>query len=205
MPNIVSIFNNCFLLPVICIVILLFFSDKGIKKDRWFIILAFLFSIVGDWFLSHRHGLSSRFVSGIVWFFFAHLSYLIFCLKNGRIPKRFLQIILIAYTLFFFIFLRQGISEPILLIAVFVYTVVSCFSLATSFGLTLSFASHWFFFAGITSLVFSDTIIACREFLDFNQYAFLIRPTYHFSQILITVALLFKTQNEQPPHKRLKY
>jgi uncharacterized membrane protein YhhN len=194
MPNILSIFNNGFLLPVLCIIVLLLFSDKWIRKDIWLIISAFLFSIGGDWLLSHRHGFSIRFVGGIVLFFFAHLGFLIFCLKNGNIRQYFLRIILIIYLLFFFIFLRRGISDPILLIAVFVYMIISCFSLAASFGLTLSFVSHWLFFAGMTCLVFSDTVIACNEFLDCRQLAFLIRPTYYLSQILITVALLVKTR-----------
>lgn len=194
MSNIISIFSTGFSVPVICIIVLLLFSDKRIRKDIWLIISAFLFSIGGDWLLSHRHGFSIRFAGGIVLFFFAHLGYLIFCLKNGNIRKDVLGIVLTAYLLFFFIFLWQRISDPVLLIAVFIYLIISCFSLAASFGLTLSFVSRWLFFAGIACLVFSDTIIACNEFLDFRRFAFLIRPVYYCSQILITVALLVKTR-----------
>ncbi|MDR1962966.1 MAG: lysoplasmalogenase [Planctomycetaceae bacterium] len=190
MLNFVTNLGSGFLLPVICSIILLLFSDKRIRKDIGLIISAFLFSIGGDWMLSHRQGLSIRFVGGIALFFFAHLGYLTFCLRNGKINQRFLGIVLTGYFLFFFIFLRHGISDTILLVAVFVYMIVSCFSLAAAFGLALSTVSAWLFFAGIASLVFSDTIIACREFLGQHRYTFLIRPTYNASQILITVALL---------------
>ena len=60
----------------ILIILLLFYKQLKAKKDLFLIILAFLFSIIGDWFMSHRSGNDQRFVTGIAMFFIAHIGYL---------------------------------------------------------------------------------------------------------------------------------
>jgi len=71
-----------------CIVILCIVYNMKRRKEIWIFIAALLFSIIGDWFLSHRNGISIRFIYGIIFFFVAHLEYLWFSLKNGKINKK---------------------------------------------------------------------------------------------------------------------
>jgi hypothetical protein len=173
-----------------CSLLLLFFSGTKVKLDAGLLIAAFLFSVAGGWFLENRHGLSIRFVLGIALYFIAHLGYMTFCLRNGKINVWFLGIMSIGYLTFFFAALRPAISDTVLSASVFVYLIISCISLAAAFGLKLPPVSARLFFTGIACLVFSDTIIAFHEFLDAHRLAFLIAPTYYASQILVTAALI---------------
>jgi hypothetical protein len=50
---------------------------------------------------------------------------------------------------------------------------------------------RWLFTAGISYIVFSDTLIACREFLSIcGLYGILMTPTYYAAHILITAAVI---------------
>lgn len=90
-----------------------------------------------------------------------------------------------------------NISDTVLLIAAFGYMLVSCVSFAAAAGVRFPGYAKWCFVAGIASLLFSDTIIALREFTDFKGWGLLIMPTYYLSHILMTFALLASktTQN----------
>ena len=53
----------------IIILLIVLLKNKKPKKDIWLIILAFLFSIIGDWFMSHKNGDVLMFSKGISAFF----------------------------------------------------------------------------------------------------------------------------------------
>ena len=163
---------------------------KNIKKDVWIIIAALLFSVVGGWFLSNRRGMEIRFIYGIVFYFIAHLGFLWFSLKNGKINKWVLYSTLTVYLAFFILMLYSSIDSKALTIAVLCYLLISCISLAAAAGLRFPTFPKWLFFAGIFSILFSDTIIAFKEFLGNRDLFFLMMPTYYLAHILITFALL---------------
>ena len=62
----------------ILIILFLFFRSLKRTMDVWLIMLAFLFSIGGDWCLSNRNGDEGMFIAGILLFFIAHAGYLYF-------------------------------------------------------------------------------------------------------------------------------
>lgn len=155
------------------------------------ILVAFLLSIGGDWFLSHRHGEIFRFISGIALFFLAHTGYLLYALQRGTLHYRILGVVLLVYLVFFFGWLSPAIDHFALTTAVFLYLVISCVSLGAAAGIeTLPRTAKVFFVGGILLILFSDTLIALKEFLACGEWAFLILPTYYLSHIFITVALL---------------
>jgi uncharacterized membrane protein YhhN len=170
-----------------CAVILWFMSRyNGV---RW-VMAALLISIGGDWFMSHIGSVPIRFLYGVCLFFIAHLGFLYFCLKNGRINLYVLLPVLAGYLVFFFVVLLPALSIPILFVSILAYVLVSCFSLAAATGLRFSSATRWVFSLGIGLLVFSDTIIALRSFVRITNLGFLVLPAYFASHVFITMALI---------------
>ena len=180
-----------------CIVILCIVYNMKRRKEIWIFIAALLFSIIGDWFLSHRKGIPIRFIYGIICFFVAHLGYLWFSLKNGKINKKVLYVILVAYLVFFFLLIYPYIDDKILIAAVLSYLLISCVSFAAAVGIRFPILSKCLFVSGLASILFSDTIIAFREFAGINESNFLIMPTYYLSHILMTLALILTANNEK--------
>mgnify|MGYP001822544423 CR=1 FL=1 len=158
--------------------------------DIWFVIAAFLFSIGGDWFLSHKGDSFMMFSAGIGLYLFAHAGYLWFALKNGRLARLFTLILLAGYLLFFFIKLFPALDDTVLLIAVLLYLLISCISLGAAMGIRLTPSVKWSYFAGVTLVLLSDTIIALSEFTSYSALDFLILPTYYAAHMSITFALL---------------
>ena len=176
----------------ILILFIMYFNQLRQTKDVWMIFGAFLFSIGGDWFLSNRHGETGMFVAGIALFFFAHVGYLSFALMNGRINKVFTIILLVGYLAFFFLKLFSSIEDKVLMTAALIYLLISCFSLGAATGIKAEPIVKWAYVFGIMMVLFSDTIIAFREFAAYKQLSFLILPTYYLAQISITFAVMRK-------------
>ena len=164
--------------------------SKGFRRaDLWLAIGAFAFSIAGDYFLSNRNGDAMMFVYGIGLFFVAHLGYLGYALCHGRLNRRVTLLFCTGYLIFFFTSLYRGIDDPVLLWAALAYLFVSCFSMGAAWGISPRGSSRNFYVAGIALILFSDTLIAFREFMAYTRWDFLILPTYYLAHILVTVAV----------------
>ncbi|MDR1221255.1 MAG: lysoplasmalogenase [Tannerella sp.] len=177
--------------PVTCAVFVGCLSTKETGRTKWLLIAALAFSIAGDWMLKHRDGSTLMFVYGIALFFVAHAGFLAFSLKNGKIRWMLLAALVAGYGAFFVWKLLPAIPDVLLLTAVLLYLLISCFSLAAAPGLRLSLPARWLFTAGIACIVFSDTLIACCEFLQAcGMYRLLMMPAYYAAHILITAAVI---------------
>lgn len=181
----------------IIILLILNFRDNRASKDIWLIIAAFMFSVAGDWFLSHMNGDEEMFSKGIALFFLAHLGYLIYATINGKINWKFTGILLAAFLTFFFIMLYPAITDKVLMIATLIYLLVSCFSLGAAVGMTGDNLVKWSYVVGIFLILFSDTIISLTEFLGYKNLDFLILPTYYLAHISITFSLIRKSEGKQ--------
>ncbi len=181
------------------IIILLIIYFKSVKphKDLWFIIGAFLFSIIGDWFMSHKGGDPMLFSKGIAAFFVAHVGYLLYAAYNGKMKWTITSILLLVFLIYFFWLLYPAITDKVLLIAALIYLLISCLTFGTSFGITGNPVVKWAYVFGIFLVVFSDTIISLTEFLAYTALDFLILPTYYMAHISITFALIQRMQREQ--------
>jgi uncharacterized membrane protein YhhN len=176
------------------ILLILYTGKFNQHKDVLAILAAFAFSIAGDWFLSHKHSDTGMFVAGIGFFFLAHAGYLVFALMNGRIHLTATALILTGYLLFYFIRLAPSIDNPALMVSSFVYLLISCFSLGAAFGLKTDPLVRWAFICGIALVLFSDTIIAFKEFGGYRKLNHLILPTYYAAHICITLSLIRRSQ-----------
>ena len=184
----------------IIILMMLQFQKGKMVKDIWMIIAAFLFSIIGDWFLSNMNGDSMMFVKGIALFFLAHVGYLAYALMNGKIKWAFTGMVLAAYLIFFFVMLYPTFTDMILMTASLIYLLISCFSLGASVGMRANGIVKWSYVFGVIMILFSDTIISFKEFMDYHTFDFLITPTYYLAHICITFSLMkrFEMQEELP-------
>lgn len=179
-------------------ILILNLQIKEKTRDIWMIFGAFLFSIIGDWFLSSMNGDSQMFVKGIALFFLAHVGYLLYALFNGRIQRMFTGILLAAYLVFFFLVLYPTFTDMPLMVASLVYLLISCFSLGAAMGMERKATEKWSYVLGIVLIIFSDTIIAFKEFVDYHTFDFLITPTYYLAHIFITFSLIKRFENSVP-------
>ena len=170
----------------------IYWEELGRNKDVYAIFLAFLFSIFGDWFLSNRNNENVRFIMGIAMFFVAHVGYLTFALLNGKLNRLLTAVILIVYLTFFLLLLSPGIKSDALMAASLCYLLISCFSLGAALGVKGKNGFRWLFVFGIALVLFSDTLIALREFAKFGSLDFLVLPTYYLAQISVTAALIYR-------------
>lgn len=174
---------------IIVLLLLLVIQSKP-RKDIWFIIFAFLFSIIGDWFMTHKGEDSLMFSKGIAAFFIAHIGYLSFAISNGRIKWGITSFILLVFLIYFFWLLFPAINETILLIATLIYLLISCLTFGASFGINGNSVFKWSYLFGVFLIVFSDTIISFTEFLRYGKLDFLILPTYYLAHISVTFSII---------------
>ena len=175
----------------ILIIILLNIRNKPYRAS-WLIIGAFLFSIAGDWFLSHKNGDSGMFSTGIAMFFFAHVGYLLYARQNGRIDWKVTGVILALFLVFFFLVLYPNIPDRVLMTATLIYLLISCLSFGAAIGIKDDPLIKWTYVFGIFLVLFSDTIISLSEFVGYKTLDLLILPTYYLAHISITFSLIRK-------------
>lgn len=171
------------------ILLILSSRNRFATPALWMVVWAFVFSIIGDYFLSHRNGELMMFVYGILFFFLAHIGYLAYSLFNGKIHWPMTLLLCGGYLIFFFTSLHDNIEARVLLWAALAYLFVSCFSLGAAWGLSQKGWAKWGYVLGIVLILFSDTLIAIREFMGYGGWDFLVLPTYYLAHIVITWAL----------------
>jgi len=180
------------------------FSCAGICFFIWFntqennlliLTAAFIFSIFGDLSMKKRIT-SGDYIRGIIFFFFAHICFLIYALVINRGLSLIALLVLLSIFLIYFNFglLKSPrlIQNKVFAIAVLVYILVSCLSLSAAISPGHSGLSYWLFIAGIASMIVSDTFIGIRDFIRYKKFAFMIMPLYFLSQVLITLSVTVK-------------
>ncbi|HHU97413.1 MAG: lysoplasmalogenase [Bacteroidota bacterium] len=174
----------------ILVLLLLSFRRQLPVKEAIPLMLAFLCSICGDWFLSHRYGENIRFVYGVGCFFCAHVGFLWYALLRGKVRWKFTVILLTAYLLFYFVMLYPSFADKVTMFAVLAYLLISGISMGAAVGINGNRRSKIAFAVGIALLLFSDTIIGLREFVGYPSLGKLILPTYYLCHISITFSIL---------------
>lgn len=177
--------------PASCALLLAVGNKSPLRRNRdvaW-VILAFAASLVGDTFLSTRAGRESFYIAGIAAFFVAHLGYLGFALRNGRMHRTAWIALLTGYLGWFALQLGPAIPSLPLKASALAYLLISCTVLAAACGLRLPPTAKILYLAGIGLIVFSDTLIALNDFMKVKGVGFLILPTYYLAQILVTWAV----------------
>jgi uncharacterized membrane protein YhhN len=172
------------------------------RRDSWWVVAALCFSAAGDWFLFNKGSGEAYFLGGIASFFCAHLGYLVFASRQGRLDWRILGILLGVYLLYYVFGLRPVIKSLELALAVLFYLLISCVVFSTAWGMRMGPQLKWPFITGIGLIVFSDTLISFGEFLRWKRGDWLILPTYYLAQLCVSWTVLVLCSTEALPKTR---
>jgi hypothetical protein len=174
----------------IAVLLILIISRSVSNRSFHWLIIAYGFSVAGDYFLSFMNGEESMFISGILLYFLAHISYLAFTWSQSRLNWKFTTFLTILFLVFYYTTLYPAISEMPLQIAVLLYLLISCLSL----GVAVSYRAHPSvrnpFAIGIGFILLSDTLISLKEFLGYAQLELPILLTYYLAHSLITWSVI---------------
>lgn len=165
-------------------------ATPRLRNYTWLVIAAYAMSVVGDWFMCHRYGITMRFVYGIAAFLTAHIGFMWFALKHGQLNKKVLICMLAPYLPFYAFLLFPHIESTVLSIAVLCYLLISCLSVASAAGIVTSQRLRVYYTVGIALLAFSDTIIAFREFINWHVLDSLVLPTYFACHVFVMIGFI---------------
>ena len=175
---------------LICIALWLFAPVRN--NALWFLVVGFLLSIGGDFFMKSLKT-NMEFVYGIALFLGAHLCFLAYALTKVDFSLLVFVVVLAPFlVLYVVVFLptkRLQEHKP-LAVAALVYLVVSCATLSVTFRWHGASLSQWLFTAAIASLVTSDTLIAFRELHKFKKANYFVMPLYYLCHILIAFSVV---------------
>lgn len=158
---------------------------------------AYALSVVGDWFMAHSGGKNGdrRLLGGIIFFFLAHACFLSYSISRMASRPQLLWLIpagllVLGYGIFLFKKLFPAIMDKTLRIAAAAYTGISLAVLTASLLSRDAPLSKWLFCAGITMIMFSDTLIALSRFLGTKGVGRYICPTYFACHVLIAASVM---------------
>jgi uncharacterized membrane protein YhhN len=167
---------------------------NGSIKYAQFILAAFALSIGGDYFLSMRGDEKGKkahyFLYGIFFFFLAHGGYLLFSANEGSLKLSALFILITLFTLYYFLRIYPRIEQLSLKIAVYLYLLISCFSLALVLGFNGSLFTKFCLVTGIGLILFSDAAIGETVFCKNESWSKWILPTYYAAHMVLTLGLV---------------
>ena len=182
--------------PSLLIALLLFFivQSKNLKlKTRVIVLLALVFSLMGDIFLMFVAHSSNYFMLGLISFFIAHLFYcwVFYNFRNPKINFFRLLFTLTFYALGLFYLLIKTLGD--LLIPVVCYIIIILLMVITAFLRQKKVPQKSFTFVIIGAILFmvSDSILALNKFympLQFSNLSIMI--TYGLAQFFIVLGLL---------------
>lgn len=181
---------------LLCLAIVLVVSVLRQRQvGAWWIVAAFAFSFAGDYVLGHWGGGFTGFVSGVGLFLLAHLGYVAYCLRLGRLSWWLFALLVFVFGLYYWLLLRPAIGDVVTSVAVLAYILISCLSMAAAVGLRDGRLAHEpltraLYIIGIGCLLFSDLLIAQKRFLHDGTLYPLMMPTYFASQLFVTASLL---------------
>jgi len=190
-----------------CAVICVLVYKISPKNNRMVLVLAasFIFSILGDLFLKLRPP-DYWFVLGISSFFLAHVGFSFYSLKRIKFKWLIFAVVLVPFLIWYFAVLlptNRLSNNGILAFAVFLYVVVSCFSLSASIDLKSRTAASWIYTAGIACILISDCFIAAGNFLRWQKLSFLVMPLYYLCHTLIVLSVVLQqTPSAKPARQR---
>jgi uncharacterized membrane protein YhhN len=183
------------------LVLWIIFSTPKERRDKYmkFIPAAFGFSIVGDYLLHLAHDKGAMFfIAGVIAYFIAHMSYIGFTMRKGKVNWWMFALLCVVFGLYFVFLLIPGIESMGIRIAVLAYIVVSAFSVstasATPFGPTMDRTGKLLVLCGVCSLVVSDILLSLHDFAGIPTGYFLMLPLFYLSQVLVTCGLIHITK-----------
>ena len=182
------------LMPVLTLNIL---SHIPRKQDSILIIVALIFSFLGDVFLMLDQSTPLFFIMGLVAFLLTHIFYIIYFLKISSGKRSFLSkhpivILLVAcYGGGLLYVLAPFVGDLLLPVIIYAITICTMFLCSIHVYYKVNRRSGNLFIAGAMLFVISDTLLAINKFYAaFAVAPFLIMLTYCSAQYLIVSGYL---------------
>lgn len=163
------------------------------QEARGLVACAYVFSVIGDFFLAHKSISKNSYLYGIAGFFLAHTCFMSYALVRMEFSAATLfaaVILLVGYGVFVIRKLYPALDSAAMKIAITLYMLISVAAFSASFSLSAGILSRCAFTLGIASILFSDTIIAFSDFLSVKKMDFLMMPTYYLCHILIAASMI---------------
>ena len=154
------------------------------------IVGAFLFSVIGDYFLSNKRKDENNYLYGVSFFFLAHAAYLIFNMMNGRMHVHILFGITGIFMLYYIIRLYPTVTDTVMAAALLLYSLISCVSISAAAGIRFPVLPKVLMIFGISMILLSDTVIGETDFFHNRRFSRWILPTYFIAHIAITYSVL---------------
>jgi uncharacterized membrane protein YhhN len=180
-----------FLITPACLGIVLWSCIEHRNRTAGILIcLAFLLCIVGDLCLHNSGKAAILFMIGLGFFLLAHVCFITFSLKNGKMNWLVLGIVVTIYLVYYFAFLMPGLEGIPLKAGTLAYLLVSCVSVGAAAGLRTDKTTKGLYLAGIICIVVSDTQISIHNFLQAECLYWAMLPLYYAFQMLVTAAII---------------
>lgn len=182
--------------PAILISLIIFFyieSSNDSKSLKRMVLMALVFSLLGDVFLMFVDQSPNYFMLGLISFFLAHLFYcwVFFNHRNPNTNPTGLIIVLTIFALGLFYLLKENLGD--LLLPVIFYIIIILIMVITAFlrQSKVSQKSFIYVFLGAILFVISDSILALNKFyMPLKLSSLSIMLTYGLAQFFIVIGLL---------------
>lgn len=181
--------------PSLMLILIFYYAlnSKKLGSAKHLIILALVFSWLGDVLLLLDKQFKTFFIFGLIAFLVAHIFYIFYFwtirkINNiANLPNASIFVGIAAYTLILFGFVAPNVKD--LIVPVAIYALVISVMFAASF-IAFDFKLHAFgkiCLAGTFLFLISDSILAINRFVaPFTLAPVLIMLTYAIAQLLIT-------------------
>lgn len=182
--------------PLLMLLLILFFflATKGNQNIfRSLVLVALLFSLMGDVMLMFQERDPNFFLGGLVSFLVAHIAYILAFrqISTHYSPtlvqqKGWLLIPFLAYGVGFFILIKNGLGAMRIPVILYEAVILVMGITAMNRFRRVEHSSFIFVFAGALCFILSDSLLATNKFLSPFPFAgFLIMLTYIIAQYLI--------------------
>ena len=164
--------------------------SKPIKK---LLLLALVFSLLGDVLLLFVDQSEHFFTLGLVAFLTAHIMYVLLFLKHRNkenSPYGFIVLLLI-YAASLFYFLKDGLGEMLIPVVVYMLVILTMATTAYLRKNNVNVLSYGLVFLGALFFMVSDSILALNKFYQPIPWSNIsIMVTYAIAQYLIVIGIL---------------
>ena len=181
--------------PAILISLIIYFlsqNDNLNTKTKWLVLLALIFSLLGDILLMFVDKSANFFMSGLLSFLIAHIMYILVFLKTKKSTKNtdtFIAVLLIYASVIFY-FLKDGLGNLLIPVIIYMATILTMILTAFLRKSSVTKISFYLVFFGALFFVISDSILALNKFYKPLPFAGInIMITYALAQLLIVFGL----------------
>ena len=202
--DLVFVVSKALLMPCLIVAVYAEYKNEssGLLKK---LMLALIFSWIGDVVLLDALNIPSAFIFGLLSFLIAHLIYIrIFLKERSQIFKTFkwpliiFSIALLAWAILIFSSLYPTLYEMTIPVIIYILVILAMAYAALSRKGVVGNLSFWLVMLGAISFMFSDMVLAMNKFaFRLPGAGMLIMTSYILAQFLIVKGILIESVKEK--------